>query len=201
MRMTGGIARIGLLGLLVGALMLSPAAIAQVNQATGGIGGLNNGTLANGDGTGDAQLSLTDLALQLQKQARDLAGTVLPGGTDVSPGQAIYFVIFVDNTTLFSADDLRITDLIDESQFTYVASSLEETTVPSGSNDATIWAGTWNPLTDDVGAPDDLASAVDTGPPADFDSITIGAVVGQQNQPLNIAGGDLRAFRFRVTVN
>ena len=45
--------------------------------------------------SGDAQLSLTDLQLQLIKQARDLAGTVLSGGTDVSPGQTLYFVIHV----------------------------------------------------------------------------------------------------------
>ena len=45
------------------------------------------------------------------------------------------------------------------------------------------------------------SSAVDSGGPAARDSVTIGAVTGQQNQTLDIAGGDLRAFRFRVTVN
>lgn len=192
---------IGLPALLLAASLLSSAAEAQVNQVTGGIGGLDNGTLANGDGTGDAQFTIADLSLALVKQARDLAGTVLPGAAVVSPGQTIYFVLYVDNGTAFGAADIRITDVIDESQFTYVAASLEATSVPSGSNDAAIWAGIWNAQTDAVGAPDDLASAVDSGGPAAADSITIGAVSGQQNQTLDIAGATLRAFRFQVTVN
>ncbi|MCP3978913.1 MAG: hypothetical protein GY716_06220 [bacterium] len=181
--------------------LLCGTALAEINSATGGIAGLNNGTLTNGDGSGDAQLAVTALDLALVKQARDLTGAVLAAGANVLPGQEIYFVLYVDNTTSFPVADLRITDLIDESQFTYVSTSLEQTTVASGSNDAAIWAGTWTGLTDGVGGPDDAASAVDTGGPAAEDSITIGAVPGQANTTVNLSGPNLRAYRFRVTVN
>ena len=181
---------------------LAPATIrAEINQATGGIAGLNNGTLLGGDGTGQARVTLSATDMALVKQSRDLAGTVLPNGADVLPGQTIYFVLYVDNTTLFPAGDLRIVDLIDESQFTYVADSLEETAVATGSDDATIWAGTWTTLTDIVGGPDDAGSSTDTGGAATADRITFGAVVGQVNQSVSVPASTLRAYRFRVTVN
>ena len=93
------------------------------------------------------------------------------------------------------------TDLLNETQFTYVSNSLETTTVPTGSNDAAIWAGAWAPLTEGLGGPDDIASITDSGGPAGLDRVTIGAVSGQANQILNIPGSALRAIRFRVTVN
>ncbi len=180
-----------------------PSAAATVlNQTTGGIGALNNGTLNHGDGSGEAQRTLSATELDLIKQARDLSGTVLAPGADVAPGQDIYFVLFVDNTTGFPADDVRITDLLDQSQFTYVAGSLAHKSVPTGSDDPTIWtSGSWTALTDNVGIPDDLASATDTGAPPGEDRITIGAVPAQQNVTLDIPASTLKAFRFRVTVD
>jgi uncharacterized repeat protein (TIGR01451 family) len=181
-------------------LLLGPnIALAEINSVTGGIAAIDNGTLVNGDGTGDARIEISGGTLALVKQVRDLAGTVIPDGGDVTDGQEIYFVLYVDNTSPFPADDVRITDLIDESQFIYVAASLEQTTVASGSDDAAIWAGVWASLTD--GAGDDDASATDTGGPASSDRVTIGAVPVQANQTVDIAGSTLRAFRFRVTVN
>ncbi len=178
------------------------AAASVVNQSTGGIGALNNGTLNHGDGSGEAQRTLSATQLDLIKQARDLAGVVLAPGADVTPGQDIYFVLFVDNTTGFLAEDVRITDLLDQSEFTYVAGSLAHKSVPTGSDDLTIWtSGTWTVLTDNVGGPDDLASATDTGAPPGEDRITIGAVPAQQNLTLDIPASTLKAFRFRVTVN
>jgi hypothetical protein len=138
---------------------------------------------------------------ELIKQSRDLAGAVLPDGTNVSSGQVIYFVIYVDNGTVAAASDIRITDLINETQFTYILNTLETTVVPAGSNDAAIWAGAWALLTDAVGGPDDIASFTDTAAPAGLDRLTVGAVTGQVNQTLDIPGGSLRAVRFRVTVN
>jgi hypothetical protein len=178
-----------------------PSVLAATNSATGGIGGINNGTLAGGDGTGTAQITINVVDLALIKQARDLGGTVLPNGSNVSSGQVIYFVLYVDNVTGLSATDLRLQDLLDEAAFTYLANSLETTTVPTGSNDAAIWGGVWTPLTDAVGAPDDTASITDSGGPAGPDRVTLGTVTGQANQTLDIAGGSLRAIRFRVTVN
>jgi hypothetical protein len=182
-------------------LSMPPPARAADNAALGGIGGIDNQTLVGGDGTGEARLTLFSTDLALIKQARDLSGTVLPDGTDVSPGQEIWFVVYVDNPTVVAAGDTRITDALDESDFLYIPDSLEQTVVPSGSNDASIWAGTWTPLTDAVGSPDDGASAVDTGGAPGPDRITLGAVSGQANRNVDVPAGSLRALRFRVRVN
>ncbi|MFY9270156.1 MAG: hypothetical protein WAO55_10470 [Candidatus Manganitrophaceae bacterium] len=151
--------------------------------------------------TPSGPVTVNSVNLALVKQARDPAGAVLPNGSNVSPGQQIYFILYVDNPTITSAIDIRITDLLNESQFTYVPNSMETTAVPSGSNDAAIWGGVWTAVTDGVGGPDDLVSITNTGGPAGLDRITIGGVVGQANQTVNIPGGSLRAIRFRVTVN
>jgi uncharacterized repeat protein (TIGR01451 family) len=146
-------------------------------------------------------VTVNSVQLSLVKQARDLSGAVLPTNAVVAPGQTIYFVLFVDNTTAYPANNIQITDQLDETAFTYVPNSMETAAVPTGSNDAAIWAGAWSSLTDAVGGSDDLASIVDTGGPANLDRLTIGAVAGQTNQTLNVAGNTLRAVRFRVTVN
>jgi uncharacterized repeat protein (TIGR01451 family) len=119
----------------------------------------------------------------------------------VSPGQEIYFVVYVDNPTPATAGDLRVTDALDETQFSYIPGSLEQTLVPSGSGDAAIWAALWTPLTDALGAPDDVASVVDTGGPPGTDQVTVGAVPGQANQAADVPATSLRAVRFRVRVN
>ncbi len=182
--------------------VIGPAvAHAAVNSATGGIGGINNGTLIGGDGTGTARIELISEQLALVKEARDLPGTVLAPNANVVPGQEIYFVLYVDNITDFLAPQFTIEDALNETQFTYVPNSLETTTVASGSNAAARWAGVWTPLTDAVGGPDDEASIVDTGGPPDLDHLAIGDVTGQVNQPLQIPAQTQWAIRFRVTVN
>ena len=177
------------------------SAFAADNAATGGIGGINNGTLRGGDGTGTARISLFVSNLALVKQARDLLGNVLPDGADVVSGQELYFVLFVDNASPVPAADLRITDQLNELEFTYIEHSAQVTVVPSGSDDAAIWAGTWSQVSDTLGAPDDGVSVVDTGGPPDRDRLTIGSVPGQSNQAVDVPGSSLRAVRFRVTVN
>ena len=122
-------------------------------------------------------------------------------GSDVSPGQELYFVLYVDNPTAVAVQDLRLNDPLDELQFTYVPGSLEETVVPTGSTDAAIWAGVWTTLTDVVGAPDDGGSVTDTGGPPTEDRVTVGADPAQTNQQVGIPALSLRAVRFRVTVN
>jgi hypothetical protein len=146
-------------------------------------------------------VTVNSVQLALNKQARDLAGVVLPDGSNVITGQQIYFVLYIDNVTGFQADDIRLSDLLNESEFTYIPNSMETTSVPGGSNDAGIWAGAWTPLTDVVGAPDDRASITDSGGPVGLDQMTVGAETGQVNQVLNIPGNVLQAIRFRVTVN
>lgn len=188
--------------LLVCLLVVDPlSASAATNSALGGIGGVNNGTLSGGDGTGTAQVILNAVDLALVKQVRDLTGRVLPDGADVAAGQEIYFVLYVDNPTSYPVEDLQVTDLLDESQFTYIPNTLEELTVSSGADDATIWAGTWSGLTDDPGSPDDVASIIDTGAGPGRDRLTIGAVTGQTNASHRVPGSSLRAIRFRVRVN
>ena len=182
--------------------LVGPAvAHAAVNAATGGIGGIDNGTLIGGDGTGTARIELISEQLALVKEARDLAGTVLPPAANVTPSQEIYFVLYVDNITDFLASGFTIEDALNETQFTYVPNSLETTTVVSGSNAAARWAGIWAPLTDALGGPDDEASVLDTGGPAGLDNVTIGDVTGQANLPLQIPAQTQWAIRFRVTVN
>ena len=186
---------------LLSALIASASVFAATNSATGGINGLNNGTLIGGDGTGTAQIEINSLRLALVKEARDLAGTVLVANADVNPGQEIYFVLYVDNITDVEAYRLTIQDAIDETQFTYIADSLEATTVAGGANAATRWAGIWAPLTDALGGPDDEASILDTGGPTGPDLLTVGDVAGQANLFLQISAQRQWAIRFRVRVN
>ncbi len=179
-----------------------PASVhAAVNSALAGINGINNGTIINGDGTGTARIVLNSVQLALVKEARDLNGTVLAPAADVSVNQELYFVLYVENFTDVLAYRNTIEDAIDETQFTYIPDSLESTTVPSGSNAAARWAGTWTPLTDALGAPDDEASVLDTGGPAGLDHIAVGDVTGQVNLPLQIPAQTQWAIRFRVRVN
>jgi len=191
---------IGLCTVLVSALFASASIYAATNSATGGFGGINNGTLVGGDGTGRARIEINSVQLALVKEARDLAGTVLAANADVNPGQEIYFVLYVDNITDFTAYRLSIQDAIDETQFTVVADSLESTSVASGADAATRWAGAWTPLTDALGGPDDEASILDTGGPAGPDLLTVGDVPGQANLLLQIPARTQWAIRFRVRV-
>jgi len=186
---------------LVSALFASASIYAATNSATGDLGELNNGTLVGGDGTGTARIEINSVQLALVKETRDLAGTVLAANADVNRGQEIYFVLYVDNITDFAAYHLTIQDAIDETQFTYVADSLESTSVVSGADAATRWAGLWTPLTDALGGPDDEASILDTGGPPDPDLLTVGDVPGQANQFLKIPAQTQWAIRFRVRVD
>jgi hypothetical protein len=178
-----------------------PCAHAAVNSARGGIGGIDNGTLQGGDGTGRAQVVLNVVDLALVKQARDLAGQVLPQGALVAGGSEVWFELDVDNPTQYPADSLQLTDALDEAAFTYVPGTLAIATVPAGSSDAVTWAATWTPLTDDPGAPDDVASIVDTGGPPGRDRLTVGAVAAQLNRPASIPALTRLALRFRVRIN
>ena len=179
-----------------------PASVhAAVNFATAGINGDNNGTINNGDGTGAARIEINSVQLALVKEARDLAGNVFAPNADVGSGQEIYFVLYVDNITDVTAYRLTVEDAINEAQFTYTPNSLEITNVASGSNAAARWAGTWTPLTDVLGGPDDEASILDSGGPAGPDNLSAGDVAGQVNQPLAIPAQTQWAIRFRVRVN
>ena len=192
--------RSGAIALLIIAVWAT-CAFPAVNAVTGGIGGINNGTFRGGDGTGTARITLNVSGLALVKQARDLSGNVLPDGGNVVSGQEIWFVLYVDNVSPISAADLRITDQLNELEFTYIPGTIGMKVVPTGSTDAVIWAGAWTALSDILGGPDDQASILDTGGPADLDHLTVGTVPGQVNQAIDVPGSSIRAVRFRVTVN
>ena len=193
--------RIGLVALLAWAvIVLAPCALAADNAAKGGIGGIDNGTLRYGDGSGQARISLFSVDLALVKQARDPSGNVLPDAAPVSPGQDLWFVLYVDNPTAAAATDVRLNDQLDETAFAYLPGTLERTVVPTGTSDAGLWAASWTPLSDALGAPDDEASALDTGGPAGVDRISVGAVSGQPNAGVDLPAGSRIAVRFRVRV-
>jgi hypothetical protein len=61
---------------LLSAMLTSAGAFAATNFATAGAGGINNGTIANGDGTGRARIEISSVQLALVKEARDLAVTL-----------------------------------------------------------------------------------------------------------------------------
>ncbi|HMB69036.1 MAG TPA: hypothetical protein VKU85_06975, partial [bacterium] len=185
--------------LLAAGALPRPAA-AATNVARAGLNGIANGTIQGGDGTGSAVVTINPVTLSLVKQARDVTGAVLPDGAGVLPGQELWFVLFTDNPTAAPAQDVRMLDVLDEQQFAFVPGTLAECTVPSGSGDAAIWAGSWTPATDALGVPDDVASAMDTGGLSAPDRVTAGAVSSQSNVPLGIPAGSLRAVRFRVRV-
>jgi hypothetical protein len=158
-----------LAAILAAGVFPRPAA-AATNAARAGLGGIANGTILGGDGTGSAAITVNAATLTLTKQARDVTGTVLPDGAGVGAGQDLWFVLLVDNPTAHPAGDVRILDPLDETLFTLVPGTLAECTVPSGSGDAAIWAGSWSSVTDSLGL------------------------------PFSVPGGSLRALRFRVRV-
>ncbi len=176
-----------------------PDVSAGTNRALAGIGGINNGTITGGDGTGAAAVTINTATLALVKQARDLSGNVMPDGSSVPSGQEIFFVFFVDNYTDTPAFNITLIDQIDESQFTYIDGTLATTNVPSGSSDTAIWSGSWTFISQDPGG--DIGSIVDSQSDGNRDRITVGNEPSQPNTQLDIPTGTLQAFRFRVRVN
>lgn len=168
-------------------------AFSATNQALN----VSGGSVALQD---SAAVTITSTVLPLLLEARDSSGNVLASNADVVPGQQIYFLLSVDNPTPAQASDLRLSNLLDETQFTYVAGSIETALLPSGTGSAALWSGPWTPLSDALGAPDDIAAFTDSGGAVGADRFSAGAVTGQSNVNLDLPGNRLRAFRFQVTV-
>ena len=187
--------------LLAFVLLAASPAVAVTNRAVGGIGGLDNGTLLGGDGTGSAQVTLNVVDLALVKQARDLDGVVLSGGADVDAGQELCFVLYVANPSPVIDSDIEITDLLDTEAFTYLWNSLEQTIVPHDASDEDLWAAEWTPLTDLVSATGDIASVRSPGGDSQNLQITIGTTNEVANRPATVPAGSILAVRFRVRVN
>lgn len=173
---------------------------AAVNAATLVVGDATGPPIEGADGTGTARIELNSIRLALVNRAWLPDGTLLADGTPVTPGSEIYLVLTIDNVSDYRTDPFDLADTIDESQFEYVAGTLEYAVVPSASVSATVWGGPWQPLTDAIGAPDDEASMIDTGGPAEADRVSVSVSPGQLNRPVSIPAQTLWALRFRVRV-
>jgi hypothetical protein len=145
-------------------------------------------------------------SLSIIKQAWDLNGLAPLTSLTAPVGSTIAFLIYVKNTTGGPVSDLRINDALDETAFQYQAGSLVRTSAAappadSASNLAIFAAtapGTGTPLSDAVDG--DVASALNTGGLPDIDRITIGAVAGQANASLSLAGHTSFGLRFKVKI-
>lgn len=173
-------------------------AIPGDNQGTGDIAGIA------GDLTDSNVFNLTSSTLVMVKTAFTDAGVELTSGDTVPGGTTVKFVIYVDNTTDSPANDVRMEDLLNDTDFTYVTGSLSwnNLATATGATTATIYSntdlgGSGVVLTDLVSAADE-ASANDTVSP---DSITMGAHATQTNAALNIPANMIAAFMFRAIVN
>ena len=190
---------VALAGLLP--LINPPPAVAAENAAIGGIGGIDNGTLLGGDGTGSARISLFSTDLALIKQARNPDGTVLPDGAPVFSGRELYFVLAVENPTDVPAEDVRISDQLDETQFTYIYCTLEQTVLAGTMTDSALWNSLWIAQTDAAGPPDDGTSVMNTTGPPGMDRVSVGADATQPNRLVSIPPRSTVAIRFKVGVN
>lgn len=196
----------------------SGVAYTATNQATdpggGGISLTSSGTV-----------TVSATTLGLVKQVYSAAGVCLAssdtsGGADscnsnassitVPAGTTLKFMVYVRNTTGITLSDVRFQDLLDDSAgaaggFSYTAGSMKYSNSQTSSALASaIYTATdgGTALTDAVGGPDDLASALDTGGvAARVDKLTFGAVTGQANTTLNIATNITFAAIFTVVKN
>lgn len=196
-----------LAGLCCLLLAAPPAAWADgvaVNSVRGGIRGINNGTLKNGDGTNEARVSIRVKQLKLIKQARALSGKVLTEKDAVARGQRIYFVFVIENDIDSPIEDIRLIDEFPESDFVYVPGTLEEVrltstdaTIAGGADDALWKNATWVSLSD--GSDDDVAG-VNTNPSGGANQITLKVGRDPNNKSLDIPGKTTWALRFQVKV-
>jgi len=145
-------------------------------------------------------------SLSIVKQAWDLNGSAPLTSLTAPVGSTIAFLIYVRNNTSAAISDLRINDTLDENAFQYLANSLVRTSAalpPSDTaTDLVIFnataTGIGTALTDGIDG--DVASALNTGGLADIDRITIGAVSGQANASLTLAGRSTFGIRFKVKI-
>ena len=145
------------------------------------------------------KLAVTNLAF-----VDDGTGTAIPTGSNVPKGTIVKYMLYIDNSTLFAASDVRLVDLLDETAFTYQAGSLRwnNTVTATAAPVATIFtdtnAGASVALTDAISNAD-VASADTTQTPND--RITMGAHTAQANAALNIPAGKIVSFMYRARIN
>jgi photosystem II stability/assembly factor-like uncharacterized protein len=149
------------------------------------------------------------ISLSIVKQIWEVGGTAPLASPITLPQNGRYvFLIYVKNTTAGSVSDIRISDVLDDAAFQYIAGTLhrDDGSLSDAATDLAIFNATKPPgrggpgisMSDAVDG--DIASAQDTGGPADVDSITIGTVPAQSNGTLNISGNTTFAIRFEVFI-
>ena len=185
----------------VGMLFLSPTitwAAPGDNQGTGDIAGVA------ADLTDSAVFNLTGTQLAIVKIAFTDAGVQLTSGDTLPKGATVKFVLYVDNSTDAPANDVRIEDLLSDTDFTYTTGSLSwnNNVTATAATAATIYSdtdtgGSGVALTDTVSGAD-VGSADVAGSP---DSITFGAHATQTNGTVNIPANTIVAFMLKATVN
>ena len=135
----------------------------------------------------------------------DATGTELTSGSQVASGTIVKFMIHIDNSTGVEVKDVRIEDLLNDTDFTYQANSLfwNNMVTNSGATVATIFGNTdgdgANTGVQLSQAVDGDVGSVDTA--VSPDRVTMGAHSAQTNGTLNIPAGKIAAFIFRARVN
>jgi len=100
-------------------LFLAPAALAATNQGTGDIAGDATALTASNV----FNLSASQLAL-VKKAFLASTGAPITDGTSVPKGTLVKFMIYVNNNTAVSADDIAVTDALNAA-FVYQAGTIK----------------------------------------------------------------------------
>lgn len=182
------------------------------NTGTGNIAG-QSGTLSSGSVSLDVQ------SLGITKRVYDLAGTELAGANNkVAKGQTVWIVLYVDNTSNATVQDVRVKDNLsdangdgttgDLSGFSYVANSLEflsgavaSASTPGTSSTSPGWFHTpanWTAKTDVLSNADEIGVSGAAGSAI----ITMGGTgVAGDNKAVDLQPLKITAMRFKVTIN
>lgn len=182
------------------------------NTGTGNIAG-QSGTLSSGSVSLDVQ------SLGITKRVYDLAGTELAGANNkVAKGQTVWIVLYVDNTSNATVQDVRVKDNLadangdgtpgDLSGFSYVTNSLEflsgsvaSAATPGTSSTAPGWFHTpanWTAKTDVLSNADEIGI---TGTGANAVITMGGTNVAGDNKTVDLLPLRITAIRFKVTIN
>ncbi len=195
------------LSLVLMFLMSMTPVMAATNIGSGNLGADPDVPGDNDNITDSAVFTITSTTLAVIKKAflDDATGTELTSGSQVASGTIVKFMIHIDNSTGVEVKDVRIEDLLNDTDFTYQANSLfwNNMVTNSGATVATIFGNTDG---DGANTGVQLSQAVDgdvgsVDAAVSPDRVTMGAHSAQTNGTLNIPAGKIAAFIFRARVN
>lgn len=179
------------------ALGLAPLASVHAadNAALGGIGGVNNSTLINGDGSGTALFSLVSRQLTLYKTAYLTDGTELTSGARLPSGTVVHFLIYVNNDTSVQIDNVQMTDTLN-ALFAYAANN----TIKVGTTAACTNGGA-NDGTCDQTERDALWTAVSGGAGTTTDGAAAGDVISYAGTTVSVGKANASNDQLDVAAN